>query len=156
MPWIGFHSVTHRLRYVIIVRALLSMSLRLHYITLHYITLHHFCLRCVIQNCSKHSNIQTFGVIPDRWLLLGHESTPKFNLTRLQLVQNVGCRILLRKERYVNIGDICVMILHDHGLLQLDQRKNSRRTMECFKHVYSTTGLGKLFKKSNHRHTRFK
>ena len=78
------------------------MSVRLHYITLHYITLH-------LSPMCHQKLLETFkypelSLIDDFYVV--HESTAKFNLNRLQLVHNVGCRILLRKERYVNMRDM--------------------------------------------------
>ena len=65
----------------------------------------------------------------------------EYNLNRLQLIQNVVCRIILRANNRTNIKNMHLEL----KLLNLKERQYLHLSMECYRQVNTNSGLNAMF-----------
>ncbi len=67
----------------------------------------------------------------------------EYQLNRLQLIQNIASRIILRANRRTSIE-----FMHNElNILTIKERQQVHLSMECFRQVHTTSGLNNLFVK---------
>ncbi len=75
----------------------------------------------------------------------------EYNLNRLQLIQNVACRIILRANNRTNVNGMHKEL----NLLYLKDRQYLHLSMECYKQINTNSGLNSMFTQTDHgRNTR--
>ena len=77
-------------------------------------------------------------------------TTTEYNLHRLQLIQNVVCRIILRADNRTSVTEMHKEL----SLLTIKERQSLHMSMECFRQVNTQSSLNHMFTRVNSRVTR--